>query len=111
MATGKNTSSRSKSASAARERVAEESRPDRLHREGDQRRPIVRMDMLQQDQELRWHAIRHSQNAPEFGRPVSFAGIEIDIEDSNVLHVPLLHCRRSLLLSLGFSIAPFWKVK
>src|SRR5437868_14860822 len=83
----------------------------RLHREGDQRPPIIRMDVLQQNQELRWHAIQHSQDAPEFGSPVKLAGIEVDLEDSNVWYAPSLHHRRSSSLISNLSIALLMKLQ
>jgi hypothetical protein len=34
---------------------------------------------------------RNSEDLPQLGRPISFAGVEVDLEESDFVYTPVLH--------------------
>jgi hypothetical protein len=66
-------------------------RPERLHRNGAKGAPILRVHTLQEQMKFSRRIARNSEDLPQFARPISFARVEVSLEESHLVRPPAFH--------------------
>src|SRR5438477_4867102 len=66
-------------------------RPERLHSGLVKSAPILRMHALQKQTEFSGHIALNTENMPQLVRPILFAGVKINVEESDFFCPPEFH--------------------